>query len=51
MHLIADRFDVEDFQAFWTSDPVLGRLRADHGAPAKLLKSFAGGVDPHGRRP
>jgi sugar-specific transcriptional regulator TrmB len=42
MHLIAEKFDLEDFEQFWTSDPALLRLRADHGAPAALLRRSAG---------
>jgi hypothetical protein len=42
MHLIAEKFDLEDFEQFWTSDPALRRLRADHGAPAALLRRSAG---------
>ena len=42
MHLIAQKFDVDDFEAYWTADPALHRLRADHGAPAALLKRNAG---------
>lgn len=38
MHLIAERFAPDDFESFWTADPVLSRLRADHGASAALLK-------------
>lgn len=49
MHLIAEKFDLEDFEQFWTSDPALHRLRADHGAPAALLRHSAGGAQQ--RRP
>ncbi len=42
MHLIAEKFAAEDFESFWTSDPALLRLRADHGAPATLLRRGAG---------
>jgi HTH-type transcriptional regulator, sugar sensing transcriptional regulator len=49
MHLIAEKFDLEDFEQFWTSDPALHRLRADHGAPAALLKRSAGSAKA--RRP
>lgn len=42
MHLIAEKFDVEDFEQFWTSDPALNHLRADHGAAAALLRRSAG---------
>ncbi len=49
MHLIAEKFDLHDFEQFWTSDPALLRLRADHGAPAALLKRSAGSTQ--GRRP
>ncbi len=38
MHRIAERFAPEDFASFWTDDPELRRLRADHGAPAALLR-------------
>ncbi len=38
MHLIAERFDLDEFSSFWTSDPELHRLRADHGAPAAVLR-------------
>jgi HTH-type transcriptional regulator, sugar sensing transcriptional regulator len=38
MHLIAEKFAPGDFEEFWTSDPALRRLRADHGIPAALLK-------------
>jgi sugar-specific transcriptional regulator TrmB len=41
MHLIADKLAPADFEAFWTSEPGLLRLRADHGAPAALLKRGA----------
>lgn len=37
MHVIADKFAGDDFATFWTSDPTLRRLRADHGIPAALL--------------
>ena len=43
MHLIADKFAPDDFETFWTSDPALGRLRADHGIPAALLARGARG--------
>ncbi len=46
MHLIAERFAPDDFESFWTSDPVLSRLRADHGASAALLKRSATGPAP-----
>ena len=48
MHLIPQKFDVADFEQFWTSDPALLRLRADHGAPAARLRRSAGGAQ--GRR-
>ena len=38
MHLIAEKFAPDDFEAFWASDPAVLRLRADHGAPAALLR-------------
>jgi hypothetical protein len=38
MHLIAEKFAPDDFESFWASDPQVLRLRADHGAPAALLK-------------
>ncbi|MGI5272346.1 TrmB family transcriptional regulator [Nonomuraea sp. CA-218870] len=41
MHLIVEKFAAEDFETFWKSDPALLRLRADHGAPATLLKRGA----------
>lgn len=41
MHLIAEKLAPADFEAFWTSEPALRRLRADHGAPAALLKRDA----------
>jgi sugar-specific transcriptional regulator TrmB len=41
MHLIADKLAPADFEAFWTSEPGLLRLRTDHGAPAALLKRGA----------
>jgi HTH-type transcriptional regulator, sugar sensing transcriptional regulator len=41
MHLIADKLAPADFEAFWTSEPALLRLRADHGAPAALLRRGA----------
>lgn len=44
MHLIAERFAPDEFAEFWTSDPRLRRLRADHGAPAALLKRGAAGM-------
>ncbi|MFC4945046.1 TrmB family transcriptional regulator [Pseudonocardia sp. GCM10023141] len=50
MHLIAEKFDLGEFEQFWTSDPAVNRLRADHGAPAALLKRSAGGSLPP-RRP
>jgi len=46
MHLIAEKFAAEDFESFWKSDPALLRLRADHGAPATLLRRGAGGPPP-----
>lgn len=49
MHLIAEKFDIEDFEQFWTSDPALNHLRADHGAAAALLRRSAG--QAQGRRP
>ncbi|WP_228638477.1 TrmB family transcriptional regulator [Microtetraspora sp. AC03309] len=42
MHLIVEKFAAEDFETFWKSDPALLRLRADHGAPATLLRRGAG---------
>jgi hypothetical protein len=42
MHLIAEKLAPADFEAFWASDPALLRLRADHGAPAALLRRNAG---------
>lgn len=52
MHLIAEKFAPEDFESFWTTDPNLRRLRADHGAPAALLRRGAGAATPapRGRR-
>lgn len=50
MHLIAEKFAPDDFETFWTSDPALRRLRADHGAPAALLKRSAGAGAPAPRR-
>lgn len=38
MHLIAEKFAPDDFESFWSADPAVVRLRADHGAPAALLK-------------
>lgn len=38
MHLIAEKFAPDDFESFWQSDPAVLRLRADHGAPAALLR-------------
>ncbi|HEX3956543.1 MAG TPA: helix-turn-helix domain-containing protein [Trebonia sp.] len=38
MHLIAEKFAPDDFESFWATDPAVLRLRADHGAPAALLK-------------
>jgi HTH-type transcriptional regulator, sugar sensing transcriptional regulator len=38
MHLIADKLAPADFESFWASEPALLRLRADHGAPAALLR-------------
>lgn len=51
MHLIAERFAPEEFEAFWTSDPTLRRLRADHGAPAALLRRGAAGGTARAPRP
>ena len=42
MHLIAQKFDIADFEQFWTSDPAIRRLRSDHGAPAALLRRGSG---------
>jgi HTH-type transcriptional regulator, sugar sensing transcriptional regulator len=42
MHLIAEKFDIADFEQFWTSDPAIRRLRSDHGAPAALLRRGSG---------
>ncbi|MCW0216515.1 MAG: TrmB family transcriptional regulator [Pseudonocardia sp.] len=52
MHLIAEKFAPDDFESFWTSDPALRRLRADHGIPAALLRGLAGATTPprRGRR-
>ncbi|MBN9101266.1 MULTISPECIES: hypothetical protein [unclassified Pseudonocardia] len=52
MHLVAEKFTPDDFESFWTSDPDLRRLRADHGAPAALLQRGAGATAPapRGRR-
>ncbi|GAA4530619.1 MULTISPECIES: TrmB family transcriptional regulator [Nonomuraea] len=51
MHLIVEKFAAEDFETFWKSDPALLRLRADHGAPATLLRRGAGAPPPApGRR-
>lgn len=52
MHLIAEKFAPDDFESFWASDPALLRLRADHGAPAALLKRGAppSGGAPRGQR-
>lgn len=38
MHLIAEKLAPADFESFWASEPALLRLRADHGAPAALLR-------------
>lgn len=43
MHLIAEKYDLEDFEQFWTSDPALNHLRADHGAAAAALLRRGGG--------
>jgi sugar-specific transcriptional regulator TrmB len=48
MHLIAQRLAPDDFESFWTSDPQLRRLRADHGAPAALLRRGAGATSSAG---
>jgi HTH-type transcriptional regulator, sugar sensing transcriptional regulator len=51
MHLIAEKFAPDDFESFWTSDPALRRLRADHGIPAALLRRGpAGAAAPPRRR-
>jgi sugar-specific transcriptional regulator TrmB len=50
MHLIAEKFDLEDFEQFWTSDPALNHLRADHGSAAAMLRRTAGQAQG-GRRP
>lgn len=50
MHLIAQRFAPDDFESFWTSDPDLRRLRADHGIPAALLKRGPAGASAPPRR-
>jgi len=50
MHLIAQKFDIADFEQFWTSDPAIRRLRSDHGAPAALLRRGSGSAGPS-RRP
>ncbi|MBN9098633.1 MAG: TrmB family transcriptional regulator [Pseudonocardia sp.] len=42
MHLIAQKFDIADFEQFWTSDPAIRRLRSDHGAPAAVLRRGSG---------
>lgn len=42
MHLIAEKFAPDGFEDFWTSDPALRRLRADHGIPAALLARGSG---------
>ncbi len=42
MHIIAEKFDIEDFEQFWTSDPALNHLRADHGSAAAMLRRTAG---------
>ncbi|GAA1866428.1 helix-turn-helix domain-containing protein [Pseudonocardia ailaonensis] len=46
MHLIAEKIPPEEFEAFWTSDPALRRLRADHGIPAALLARGPGAAVP-----
>src|ERR1700744_5390810 len=38
MHLIAKKLAPADFESFWATEPALLRLRADHGAPAALLR-------------
>ncbi|MBW0115055.1 TrmB family transcriptional regulator [Pseudonocardia abyssalis] len=50
MHLIAERFAPDDFESFWTTDPALRRLRADHGIPAALLKRGPAGASAPPRR-
>lgn len=51
LHVIADKFATEDFETFWTSEPALLRLRADHGIPAALLARGPGGsAGRRGRR-
>ncbi|QJY48143.1 TrmB family transcriptional regulator [Pseudonocardia broussonetiae] len=50
MHLIAQRFAPDDFESFWTSDPDLRRLRADHGIPAALLRRGPAGASAPPRR-
>ena len=50
MHLIAERFAPDDFESFWTSDPALRRLRADHGIPAALLRRGPAGASAPPRR-
>lgn len=49
MHLIAEKLAPADFEAFWTSEPALLRLRADHGAPAALLRRDARATARTGR--
>ena len=46
MHLIAEKFAIEDFELFWTSDPALNHLRADGASPAAMLAARAGGEGP-----
>lgn len=50
MHLIAERFAPDDFESFWTTDPALRRLRADHGIPAALLRRGPAGASAPPRR-
>ena len=42
MHLIAEKLAPADFESFWATEPALLRLRADHGAPAAVLRRETG---------
>lgn len=51
LHLIAEKFAPDGgFEEFWTSDPALRRLRADHGIPAALLARGPGASSAPTRR-
>jgi HTH-type transcriptional regulator, sugar sensing transcriptional regulator len=50
MHLIAEKFAPADFDTFWATDPHILRLRADHGAPAALLRQGSQTAPPRGRQ-